>query len=74
MTFSPDEDIDSAFSRLSASVTMTIQDTNFYRLQRAAIERAKSPKMIQKSSEVVPIIKAARSFQDLCTLLADTPY
>ena len=30
--------------------------------------------MIQKSSEVVPIIKAAKLFQDLCTLLADTPY
>ena len=30
--------------------------------------------MILKSSEVVSIIKAAKSFQDLCTLLADTPY
>ena len=30
--------------------------------------------MIQKSSEIVAAIKAANSFQDLCTLLADTPY
>ena len=30
--------------------------------------------MIQKSREIVPTIKAATSFQDLCTLLADTPY
>ena len=74
MIFSPDEDIDSAFSRLSASVTMTIEDTNFYRLQRAAIERAKSPKMIQKSNELVPIIDGAKSFQSLCTVLAKSPY
>ena len=74
MTFSPDEDIDSAFSRLSASVKMTIEDTNFYRLKTAAIERAKSPKMIQKSNELVPIIDGAKSFQSLCTVLAKSPY
>ena len=74
MTFSPEEDIDLAFSRLSASVKSTIKDVNFSTLQTAAIERAKSPKMIQKSSEIVPTIKAATSFQDLCALLADTPY
>ena len=74
MTFSPDEDIDSAFSRLSASVTMTIQDINFHTLQRAAIERAKSPKMIQKANEIVPIIDGARSFHTLCTVLAKSPY
>ena len=74
MTFSLEEDIDLAFSRLSASVKSIIKDVNFSTLQSAAIERAKSPKMIQKSSEIVPTIKAATSFQDLCTLLADTPY
>ena len=74
MTFSPEEDIDLAFSRLSASVKSTIKDVNFSTLHTAAIERAKSPKMIQKFSEIVPTIKAPTSFQDLCTLLADTPY
>ena len=38
ITFSQEEDIDLAFSKLSASVTSTIEDTNFDRLQRAAIE------------------------------------
>ena len=74
MTFSSDEDVDLAFSRLSAFVTKAIEDVNFNVLQRAAIERAKSSKMLPKSEEIVPIIKAADSFQNLCTLLADTPY
>ena len=63
-----------AFSKLSASVTTIIETVNFPRLKRAAIERAKSPELIQMSSEIVAAIKAANSFQDLCTLLADTPY
>ena len=74
MSFSPEEDIDSAFSRLSASVTSTIASVNFSTLQRAAIERAKSPKMIQKSNELIPIINGANSFQTLCTMLAKTSY
>ena len=74
MTFSPEEDIDLAFSRLSAAVTTTIKDTNFPTIQRAAIEGAKSPKMIVKSSELVPIIDGAESFHALCTMLAKSPY
>ena len=74
MTFSSDEDVDKAFSKLTSFVTKAIEDVNFNVLQRAAIERAKSPKMLPKSGETVPIIKAANSFQNLCTLLADTPY
>ena len=74
MSFSQKENINLAFSKLSASVTEAIETVNFSRLQRAAIERAKSPEMIQKCNEIVPAIKAAKSFQDLCTLLADTPY
>ena len=72
--FSSDEDVDLAFSKLSAFVTNAIEHVNFNSLQRAAIERARSSKMVQKSGEIVPIIKAADSFQNLCTLLADTPY
>ena len=63
-----------AFSKLSASVTTLIETVNFLRLQRAAIERAKSPEMIQKSNELVPIIDGAKSFQALCTVLAKSPY
>ena len=63
-----------AFAKLSASVTMTIETVNFLRLKRAAIERAKSPEMIQKSNELVPIIDEAKSFQALCTVLAKSPY
>ena len=74
MTFSPEEDIDLAFSRLSAAVTTTIKDTNFPTIQRAAIERAKSPKMIVKSNELVPIINEAESFHALCNMLAKSPY
>ena len=74
MSFSSEEDIDAAFSRLSASVTSTIAGVNFSTLQRAAIERAKSPKMIQKSNELVPIIDGAKSFQILCTILAKSSY
>ena len=74
MNFSKEENINVAFSKLSASITTAIRTVDFSQLQRAAIERAKSPEMIQKSSGIVHIIKAAKSFQDLCTLLADTPY
>ena len=74
MNFSKKENISLAFAKLSASVTTTIQTIDFSRLKRSAIERAKSPEMIQKSSEIVSTIKAANSFQDLCTSLADTPY
>ena len=74
MSFSKQENISLAFSKLSASVTTTIETVDYSRLKRSAIERAKSPEMIQKSSEIVAAIKAANSFQDLCTSLADTPY
>ena len=74
LSFSPDEDIDLAFTRLSASVTAAIESTSFLTLQRAAIERAKSAKMLSKANELVPIIKESQSFQNLCTTLADTPY
>ena len=74
MNFSKKENISLAFAKLSASVTTTIQTIGFSRLKRSAIERAKSPEMVQKSSEIVSTIKAANSFQDLCTLFTDTPY
>ena len=74
MTFLSEEDIDSAFSRLSASVTSTIKGVDFSVLQRAAIEKANSPKMIQISNKTIPIIDGAKSFQALCTVLAKSSY
>ena len=72
--FSQDEDIDYAFTKLSATVTDIIQHTNFSRLQRACIEKARSFKMIYKSNEILPVIKKADSFEGLCSMLADTTY
>ena len=74
ISFTKDEPIDQAFTRLSASVTGLIQNANFHSLQRACIEKAKSPKMLLKSNEVIPVIKEAQSFQMLCSKLADTTY
>ena len=74
VAFSVDEDIDYAFTKLSAAVTDIIQHTNFYRLQRACIEKARTPKMIYKSNEILPVIKKANSFEQLCSMLADTTY
>ena len=48
-------------------------DANFSTLQRAAFERIHSPEMIHKSNEL-PIIDGAKSFQALCTMLANTSY
>ena len=59
MTFSGDEDIDHAFTRLSAAVTDMIQHINFKHLQTACIEKARSPKMLHKSSQIIPVIKEA---------------
>ena len=74
VTFTQDEPIENAFTKLSAYVTTPIQNTNFPSLQRACIERATSPRMLHKSNEIVPTIKEAQSFQALCSMLADTTY
>ena len=74
VTFTQDEPIDDAFTKLSAYVTTLIQNTNFPSLQRACIEKAKSPRMLHKSNEIIPAIKEAQSFQVLCSMLADTTY
>ena len=74
VTFTQDEPIDDAFNKLSAYVTGLIQFTDFTSLQRACIEKAKSPKMLYKSNEIIRVIKEAQSFQMLCSKLADTSY
>ena len=72
--FSANENIANAFTKLSAAVTDIIQCTNFSRLQRACIERARTPTMLHKSSEIIPVIKETNSFDSLCSMLADTTY
>ena len=74
MTFSGDEDIDHAFTRLSAAVTDMIQHIHFRHLQTACIEKARSPKMLHKSNQIIPVIKEAESFEMLRFMLADTTY
>ena len=72
--FSEDENIENAFIKLSAAVTDTIQHTNFDRLQRACIERARAPTMFHKSNEIIQNINETNSFQRLCSMLANTTY
>ena len=72
--FSEDQNIANAFTKLSAAVTDIIQHTNFSRLQRSCIERARTPEMLYKSNEIIPFIKEADSFDRLCSMLADTTY
>ena len=72
--FSEDKDIDYAFNILSAAVTDIIQHTNFDRLQRACIEKARTPKMLHKSNEIIPNIQGTDSFERLCSMLANTSY
>ena len=72
--FSEDQNIANAFTKLSAAVTDIIQHTNFSRLQRSCIERARTPEMIYKSNEIIPFVKEADTFDRLCSMLADTTY
>ena len=74
MCFLPSENIQIAFTKLSAAVTTAIKDTNFSVLQRAGLETARSPYMALKSHKILPILKGAQSFDNLCTSLADSPY
>ena len=74
INFSQSESIANAFTKLSAAVTDIIQHTNFDRLQRACIERTRTPTMLLKSNEILPFIKEADSFEGLCSMLADTTY
>ena len=74
MKFSEDENITNAFTKLSATVTNIIQHTNFDRLQRACIERARTPTMLHKSNEIIPNIQGTDSFERLCSMLANTTY
>ncbi|XP_065908214.1 uncharacterized protein [Dysidea avara] len=75
LTFSSEEDIDYAFSRLSAGVKKMIENSGckFNILQDACIERALSPKSYM-SGEIKSKISEAASFQHLCTMLTNAYY
>jgi len=74
MTFSPEEDINLAFSGLSGKVTSILCTVNFQTLARAIIERARSPKSHLKVSIVNSIVETANSSDDVLTRLTGTPY
>ncbi|XP_065885365.1 glycylpeptide N-tetradecanoyltransferase-like isoform X2 [Dysidea avara] len=73
LTFSPDQDIDYAFTKLSAAIKMMIQHSQFGILQDACIETATSPKSFI-SSGVVSKIEEANTFKALCTTLTKSHY
>jgi len=75
LTFSKDEDIDYAFSRLSAGIKMMIENSgcNFNILQDACKERALSPKSYI-SGDIKSKIDEAASFQALCSILTNAYY
>ena len=70
LTFSPDEDIDYAFSRLSSGIKTMIESSGckLAILQGACLEKALSPKACI-SGKIVPKIEAVSSFQALCITL-----
>ena len=74
LNFSQDENIDNAFLRLSAAITEMIQDVDFFRLQKACIEKAYSPLMPSKATEIIPIVTSAQTFHDMCLKLIKTVY
>ena len=69
--FSEDENIANAFTKLSVTVTNIIQHTNFDSMQRACVERARTPEMLHKSNEIIENINKTNSFQRLCLMLAN---
>ena len=70
LTFPPDEDIDSAFLKLSSHIKTIIENSGckFNILQDACLEKALSPNACI-SGEIVPKIEQVNSFQALCTTL-----
>ena len=73
LTFSPDEDIDCAFSRLSAGVKMIIKNANFNVMQEACIEKARSPSNLVSNNLISNLVKV-KTFNDLCLTLSNSAY
>ena len=71
--FSRNEKIQSAFIKLSAEIKNMIECCNLGTLQEACIETASSPESFIVT-DLVPKIKATKTFRALCSMLADTAY
>ena len=73
LTFSPGQDIDNAFIRLSVTIKRMIESTRFSDLRGACLEKATSPKSFM-SSNVVHKIEEAKTFDTLYTMLTKSQY
>jgi len=73
LTFTKEEDMESAFSRLSISVVRAIRTSNFIDLQLAAMDKAKSLRF-PKSHELLPQIDEVTTFEKLCVMLRKSTY
>ena len=73
LTFSPDEDIDCAFTRLSAGIKMIIRNANFTVMQEACIEKAQSPRNFVFDSFISSIVNV-KTFNDLCLTLSKSTH
>ena len=69
LTFSPDENIDNAFTKLSAHVKDFIKHSDFNAMQEACIEKAMSPKNVV-SKKTISSIEQVKTFNELYVTLA----
>ena len=69
LTFSPEEEIEKAFTKLSAGVKAIIRNSNFDVMQEACIEKALSPKNLF-SEKLISSIEQVNTFNNLCLTLA----
>ena len=65
LTFSPDENIQRAFTKLSAGVKNIIRSSNFNVMQEACMEEAKSPNNIFSANFISTIEQVDKTFDDL---------
>ena len=65
LTFSPDENIQRAFIKLSAGVKTIIRSSNFNVMQEACMEEAKSPKNIVSKNLITTTEQVNKTFDDL---------
>ena len=68
LTFSPNKDMERAFTRLSAGVKHIIQNSNFNVMQEACIEKALSPKNLV-SENFISSIEQVETFNRLYVTL-----
>jgi len=74
LTFVSNENIQSAFIRLSKSVQKAIKDTDFLTVKQASMESAMFPTMALKSKEICSIVQSSQTFQTLVSLLTEKCY